>query len=188
MAIWSVRAPKLDPPEALVVGVHLLSKAGGNTEADQLSVAMEVGKELIDVEDEREHRNTVVIGDFNMQPYDEGMTIVTGFHGLMTKALAQLPDRIHRQQPRPRFYNPMWGLFGDRTPGPAGSFYWHSSVLHNTHWQIFDQVLVRSALIDHLNDLRILDDDGNHALVGSGGGPDGNHLSDHLPILARLDV
>lgn len=188
MAVWSVRAPKLDPPEALLAGVHLLSKAGGNSEGDQLSIAMEVGKELVDIEDEHDHRNTVVIGDFNMQPYDPGMTLVTAFHGLMTKALAQKPDREHRDQPRPRFYNPMWGLFGDRTPGPAGSYYWHSSALHNTHWQIFDQVLVRSALIDQLNDLRILDHDGNHTLVGSDGGPDRNYLSDHLPILARFDL
>ncbi len=171
-----------------MVGIHLPSKAGGNDDSDQLSVAMEVSKELADIEDERNHRNTAVIGDFNMQPYDEGMTIVTGFHGLMTKGLANLPDRLHRQQPRRRFYNPMWGLFGDRTPGPAGSFYWHSSVLHNTHWEIFDQVLVRSALIDSLCDLLILDQDGNHTLVGADGGPDTSHLSDHLPILVRLDI
>jgi hypothetical protein len=188
MAVWSIRAPKLSPPEALVAGVHMPSKAGGNTEADQLSVAIEVSKELVDIEDEHNHRNTLVIGDFNMQPYDEGMTMVTGFHGLMTKSLSHLPDRKHRQQLRRRFYNPTWGLFGDRTPGPAGSFYWHSSVLHNTHWELLDQVLVRPALIEHLHDLRILDRDGNHSLVGPEGGPDRDYLSDHLPILARIDL
>jgi len=170
MAIWKLRAPKLQSREALLVGVHLPSKAGGNNETDQASVAMEVIKELASIEDEHNHRNTALVGDFNMQPYDPGMTMVTGFNGLMTRALAELPDRVHRTQARRRFYNPMWGLFGDRTPGPAGSYYWHSSVLHNTHWEMLDQVLLRSPLANHLVDLRVLDNDGNHTLVGRDGG------------------
>ena len=81
MAAWTMPAPKLDPPEVLVVGVHLPSKAGGNQETDQASVAIEVVKELTRVEDHRGHRNTALVGDFNMQPYDAGMTLVTGFSG-----------------------------------------------------------------------------------------------------------
>src|SRR6185503_13231847 len=34
MAIWKLRAPKLQSREALLVGVHLPSKAGGNNETD----------------------------------------------------------------------------------------------------------------------------------------------------------
>lgn len=188
LAAWTLRAPKLNPEEALVVGVHLLSKAGGVSADDQASIAREVIAEMGDVEDDRNHQNTVLVGDFNMHPYDPGMTSVTGVHGLMTRELADLPDRVHRRTPRRRFYNPMWGLLGDRTPGPAGSHYWRSSVLHNTYWSILDQVLIRPALINHLVDLRILDNDGNHGLVGPDGAPDKRYLSDHLPIIVWLDV
>lgn len=188
LAAWTLRAPTLTPPEALVVGVHLPSKAGGFSMTDQASVAMEVIKELTDVEDGREHRNTILIGDFNMRPYDEGMTLVTGFHGLMTKALAGLPDRRHLDQPRRRFYNPMWGLFGDRTAGPAGTYYWRNSAPHNTHWQMLDQVLVRSQMISCLRDLHILDHDGQHALVTRDGLPDVDHSSDHLPLLLQVEI
>ena len=188
LAAWTLAAPRLKPSEVLLAGVHLPSKAGGASEVDQASIVGEVIEELGDLEDLLRHRNTILVGDFNMHPYDPGMTSVTGVHGLMTRKLAELPDRVHRSRPRRRFYNPMWGLFGDRTPGPAGSYYWRSSVLHNPHWAIFDQVLTRPELIDCFMELRILDDDGNHALVGTDGAPDRDHLSDHLPIIFWLDV
>ena len=188
MAIWSIKTPKLNPAEALIAGIHLPSKIGGSNETDQALIAREVIEELVDMEDNCKHRNTIIVGDFNMHPYDPGMTSVTGVHGLMTRELAELPDRRHRDRQWRRFYNPMWGLFGDRTPGPAGSHYWRSSVLHNPYWGMLDQVLVRAPLIERLDDLHILDHDGNHTLVGSDGAPDKGHLSDHLPVLFRLDI
>jgi hypothetical protein len=134
MAVWSILAPSLSPPEILLAGIHLPSKFGGASDTDQFSIAKEVAEELSRFEDRRRHRNTIVVGDFNMQPYDQGMTSVGALHGVMTKKLARLPDRIHRERPRPCFYNPMWGFFGDISPGPAGSYFWDSSQLHNTHW------------------------------------------------------
>ncbi len=188
MAVWSIATSKLRSTEVLLAGVHLPSKSGGAKDTDQASIAREVVEELNDVEDRHNHRSTVVVGDFNMHPYDAGMTSVTSFHGLMTKDLAGLPDRLHRRQPRRRFYNPMWGLFGDRTPGPSGSYYWRASVLHNPYWGMLDQVLLRPMLINSLGALHILDHDGNHTLVGPDGAPDKKHISDHLPILFRLDI
>jgi hypothetical protein len=188
MAVWAIDAPKLTPNQALIGGIHLMSKAGGSKDTDQASVAGEVMAELRDLEDHHGHRNTVLVGDFNMHPYDPGMTSVTGIHGLMTSKLAQLPDRIHRKKARRRFYNPMWGLFGDRTNGPAGSHYWRATVLHNPYWEMLDQVLLRPELIKTLRSLCILDHDGDHSLVAADGAPDKKYLSDHLPILCQLDL
>jgi hypothetical protein len=189
VAIWSLRSEKMKPGgEVLLAGVHLPSKAGGLSAADQLAAAQEVVWEINEVEDRRGHRNTAVVGDFNMHPYDEGMTSVTGFHGLMTRRLAEQPDRVFRKQPRRRFYNPMWGLLGDRTPGPAGSYRWDSSVPHNTHWGMLDQLLLRKDLIGLLSELMVLEHDGTHALLGPDGFPDRTSCSDHLPIAFRLDV
>ncbi len=119
MAVWSTVMPNTTL-EILIAGVHLASKFGGTTETDQALVAGEIIAELNEVEDRHKHRNTVMIGDFNMQPYDPGMTNPIGMHGLMTQKLAERPDRVHRRKLRRSFYNPMWGLFGDRTDGPAG--------------------------------------------------------------------
>lgn len=189
VAGWAVRAPKLTPAaEVLLAGVHLASKVGGLNEADQGGIAEEVIREINEAEDYENHRNTVVVGDFNMYPYDAGMTSVTGFHGLMTRRLAEQPDRIYRKVPRRRFYNPMWGLLGDRTPGPAGSYRWDSSVPHNPHWGMLDQVLLRTAVIDSLRYLGVLGHDGTHTLLDTDGFPDREGMSDHLPVLFRLDV
>jgi len=188
MSLWTLRAPKMKPPEILLAGVHLPSKIGGSDDTDQITIAKEVIEELYDQEDFFNHRNTAMVGDFNMNPYDRGMTSVTGVHGLMTETLARLPDRNHRRRFRRRFYNPMWGLFGDRTPGPAGTYRWRSSVLHNPHWSIFDQVLVRPALVGSLSALQILEHDGKHSLLSPEGIPDKQYVSDHLPILFQLDV
>ncbi|HEY7328913.1 MAG TPA: hypothetical protein VH592_14815, partial [Gemmataceae bacterium] len=123
-----------------------------------------------------------------MNPYDPGMTLVTGIHALMTAQLARMRDRLYRKRRYRRFYNPMWGLFGDRTQGPAGTHYWRSNQPHNTHWAMFDQVLIRPALIDRLSTLEILDHDGKHSLLAADGAPDKGHLSDHLPIHFELDI
>lgn len=82
----------------------------------------------------------------------------------------------------------MWSLFGDRTPGPPGSHYWRSSVLHNPFWGILDQVLVRPAIMERLVDLRILETDGQHSFLAADGTPDKEHMSDHLPVLFRLNI
>ena len=84
MAVWSATMPNTTR-EILIAGVHLVSKFGGTTEADQALVASEIIGELNEVEDRHKHRNTVMIGDFNMQPYDPGMTNPIGLHGLMTQ-------------------------------------------------------------------------------------------------------
>ena len=186
--VWSIRAPKMTPPEVLLAVTHLPAKLGGHTDAGQAKDAGDVSAELADFEDRRNHRNTVFVGDFNMNPFDPGMTLVTGVHGLMTAQLARRSDRKYRNRAYRRFYNPMWGLFGDRTPGPAGTHYWRSSQPHNTHWAMLDQVLVRPALIDKLATLAILDHDGKHSLLAADGAPDKKYLSDHLPIFFTLDV
>ena len=187
MAVWSTVIPNT-AFEILVAGVHLTSKFGGTTEADQTVIASEIIAELNEAEDREQHRNTVMIGDFNMQPYDPGMINLIGMHGLMTQRLADRPDRKYRQKLRRSFYNPMWGLFGDRTTGPPGSHYWEASVLSNTHWGILDQVLLRPGLTEYLKNVVILDSDSHHSLIDGKGIPSSKHLSDHLPVLTVLGV
>ncbi len=56
----------------------------------------------------------------------------------------------------------------------------------NYFWNMYDQVLVRPALIDHLSEVRILDHDGTESLLTPGGLPGRADGSDHLPLLFRL--
>jgi hypothetical protein len=187
-SVWSINPSRIDALEILIAATHLPSKFGGNTELDQALVASDVSAALAKLEDIRNHRRTVLVGDFNMNPYDPGMTHVEGFHGLMTEKLASVADRRYRKGLYRRFYNPMWGFFGDRTTGPAGTHYWWSGAPHSTHWAMFDQVLIRPSLIGALSSLEILAHDGAHSLLESRGYPNKSHLSDHLPILFVLNI
>ncbi len=82
------------------------------------------------------------------------------------------------------FSNPMWGCFGDRTPGPPGTYYYP----RGSYGHLFDQVLLRPALMDALTELRILEDDGVESLLTDRKRPRASQASDHLPILFRLNV
>ena len=88
----------------------------------------------------------------------------------------------------PFFYNPMWGCFGDRTPGPPGSFYLGTSKPVNYFWNIYDQVLLRPGLVDALRDLAILDTDGSESLLTKAGLPQTSGGSDHLPLFFQLNL
>jgi hypothetical protein len=59
------------------------------------------------VEETLVNPRTVLVGDFNMNPFDPGMMGAQGLHGVMTKRVA---GRVARQvdgRPYPFFYNPM---------------------------------------------------------------------------------
>ncbi len=185
MTVWQFRTKSV--PFLLLAVVHLPAKSGGVRESDQHSWAQSLAGEIVDIEEEYRSCDTVLVGDLNMNPFDPGMVSVTGFHGHMTKDLARRADRRHRGKTHRRFYNPMWGLFGDRTPGPAGTYYWDSSVPSNHHWHILDQVLLRPSLMNRLLHLQILDGDGDRTFLKNGA-PSKDLFSDHLPILFQLDV
>jgi endonuclease/exonuclease/phosphatase family metal-dependent hydrolase len=184
-AVWKVAGSNL--PFILLAAAHLPAKTGGVTDTDQQMWARWLADKLSDAEDAQKSRATVLVGDLNMNPSDPGVASATGLQGLMTRDLARKDDRRHHGISFRRFYNPMWGLFGDRTAGPPGTYYWDASVPSNPHWHILDQVLLRPELIDALLELRIVDHDGAESLLEKGV-PRKNDRSDHLPLLFRLDT
>jgi hypothetical protein len=188
MTIWNLVNSDPGRIQTQIAVVHLLSKVGGNQPADQQAVATRIAQEIVEYEDREGCYDTVLLGDLNMNPFEPGMVIVSGLHATMTKRIATLADRKWRGERYRRFYNPMWGLFGDRTPGPAGTHYWESSVTSNQHWHMFDQVLLRPSLIDRLISIEIVDHDGIESLVDEDGSATRAYLSDHLPIHLVLEI
>ena len=184
MAIWHFRTDRSDIPVVQFVYVHLLSKISASDEA-QTANSIAVSGELARYEDKHDCHDTVVIGDMNMNPYDPGLIQISGFHAEMTEELARKP-RKWRGEPYRKFYNPMWGFFGDRTPGPPGSYYYSPSTDDNHKWQILDHVLLRPSLIKCLEQLEILVTDGKEVLTNEDGVPTKEHVSDHLPIFCQL--
>ena len=147
-------------------------------------------KDIIHSETQIGHKKTIIVGDFNMNPFDYGMIAGPAMNSVMTKKIASRGSRTIQKRKFHFFYNPMWGCFGDRSDGLAGTYYYDKSGHVNYYWNIFDQVLLRPELIKFFIDqkLKILISDGNSSLLNSNGIPDCNHFSDHLPILFSLEV
>jgi hypothetical protein len=183
-SVWRLTIPSTTP--ILIALAHWVSKNNSN-ESDQLASATEEMEIIRTAENDAEIQATVLVGDLNMNPYEAGMMSANGVHGMMTIAKTTQNERMVRGRSYQFFYNPMWGLFGDRTPGPPGTYHYNGDMV-TPFWNIFDQVLLRPSLVQSLRELRILDSDGDSSLLTNNGIPDSTNGSDHLPILFRLEI
>lgn len=184
----NVQTPSANSP-ILLIGLHLPSKSFWD-ESDQAVESAVFSNLIKQAEKIVNHQRTLLVGDFNMNPFDRGIVNANGFHGVMSKQIARRKGRIVQGRNYSYFYNPMWGLFGDATPGPPGTYFYSEAGHAGYFWHMFDQVLLRPDLLEsfeHTN-LKILDTDGEVSLVTTDGCPDADKASDHLPLLFQLDV
>jgi len=173
--------------DLLLAVVHLPSRVNFSND-DQMLIAQDLATYIARLEQETEATRTVLVGDFNMNPFDAGMVAAQSFHGMMTKQLAQKGERKVQGKSYRFFYNPMWRFFGDRDDTPSGTYYWQASNPVNQFWNLYDQVLLRPELMHSLRDLKILDSDGEESLLAQGGMPNKTAGSDHLPIYFQLEL
>jgi hypothetical protein len=174
--------------EIILALVHLPSKLHWDDDS-QSAECGELGREISEAEDQAGHIRTVLVGDFNMNPFERGMVETTGLHGTMSRTIAQRQSRIVQDRQYRFFYNPMWSHLGDSRQRAAGSYYYDSAKHVNYFWNTFDQVLIRPDLIGGFDPdrLSILTKVGALDLVRSDGRPDVTKFSDHLPIVFELD-
>lgn len=189
---WSIS--RLFPPNApdiLLVSVHLLSKR--EMEADeQADFCYELARDIREEEDIVGHRRTLVGGDFNLNPFEVDMIGAVQLHAEATRTVVEAREsRKVQGSERFFFYNPMWNFLGDGHNHPGGSYFYEGSRPHRISWNVFDQFLLRPALLPcfELSNLEILTNNGQvsflqeeHRKPGANGG------SDHLPLLLKLDL
>lgn len=173
-------------PELILFAAHLPSKLYTD-ETDRLEDARKLATDVWRMEVQEGHTRAVLVGDLNANPFEAPVAAATGLHGVMTRSVARETVRQIRGQDYSMFYNPMWRVFGDHKPDPPGTYYRRSSNVVNYFWNVYDQVLLRPAVMDWLTDLRVLASDGIDSLLTPGGRPDATNGSDHLPLLFRLD-
>jgi hypothetical protein len=127
----------------------------------------------------------IVLGDFNMNPYDRGMNLAKGLNAMMTRQCIAKGFRTHLTEQYEFYYNPMWSLLGDNSDGPAGTIY-DTSNQGPYGWSMYDQVLINQSIVSMFRDVRILTHAGKSPLVDENGRPDRENASNHLPILVTL--
>jgi hypothetical protein len=82
----------------------------------------------------------------------------------------------------------MWSLLGDESRWPPGTFFRRESAAIGYFWHMFDQVLIRPALLDAFafENMHVLTTTGARDIY------DGEiidaSISDHLPLVVRLST
>lgn len=171
-------------PEFNLMCLHYQSKVNWDF-ADQAAHSTELNSVIKDFESKTNSSLTLVIGDFNMNPFDFGMVQTTGLHAVMSKVVALKKSRTVDGKEYPFFYNPMWSFYGDNGKGKVnGTIYNTLSKPINYFWNIFDQVLVRPDLIEHIdeNKLEIITELNNTLSLLKKTDIVNDTISDHLPI------
>jgi len=172
----------------LIAAVHMPAKPHW-ADSDLSSYAQDIAREVRESEKNAGHSRTVLVGDFNMDPFQDGIVGGLALHGVMDRRIAQRGTRIIAGQQSQYFYNPMWSMMGDMSDGPPGTYYYRRGGRPTCQfWHTFDQALVRPALLGCLPKpgVQVLTHVGGTDLLDANGVPDTTTGSDHLPILVTL--
>lgn len=175
----------------LLIVLHLTSAMFKNEfaraqKANLLSRTIDKLEESCNVEAKRKGEkkySTVVVGDFNLHPFSDGIIGVYGFNAVMDKYRAKKLSRSVDGQQMKFYYNPMWQLMG-KHDGVLGTYYSDSDQEDKSfYWYTFDQILIRPELISGFiwDEFEIIKSIGKKNLIQN------NRIckekySDHLPI------
>jgi hypothetical protein len=186
LTIRALSLPARNP--VILAAVHFPSKLHWDEDSQALE-CVTLSRELRKQEEVEGHCRTIVVGDFNMNPFEPGMVGAIGLHAMMTMRLAERGSRKVRGVEYPFFYNPMWGHFGDLFGTVPGTHYYRGSAQVAYFWNMFDQVLIRPGLTAGFipDELQIVTEVDGTTLLRPDGTPRRDGLSDHLPIRFALD-
>ena len=172
-----------------LVVCHLPSKLN-NSDANQSELTEDI-KEFIDrVEKKSGHHRTIICGDLNMNPFDEGLIKARGLHAVMERNIALKNAAIINGKKYYFFYNPMWSFLGDMGKGKVcGTMYYNSSKPINYYWHLYDQILMRPEMIPFFDDMKldIITEISENKLITSNNIIDSKY-SDHLPLIFKFNI
>lgn len=175
--------------EISLIFCHLGSKINNN-EHQQYSMSIDLKEEIERYEEMYKNENTIICGDFNMNPFEIGMVDSKALHAVMDKNIAKKRCRTVNGKDYKFFYNPMWGCLGDNGKGnyPGTHYYSHSDSMQY-FWNMYDQILIRPSVIEYFNDdkLKIITKGQSYNLLNDKGKIN-DKISDHLPIMFNLNI
>lgn len=166
--------------------VHLNSKIYSDNENYREILIEQLIQEIQIVEKDLKTDNTIIVGDFNLNPYDPSCISARYFHGIPVYEEAKRKTRVVAGCEFSMFYNPMWRLLGNEKQ-PYGTYYHNNNNTINTYWNIYDQVIIRPTLKNRFveKSLKIITETQSKYLLDINGHPDKN-ISDHLPIIFEI--
>lgn len=169
--------------ELLIAGVHLSSQKNKSARTIEAEDVLPLKGAVLDAEKTVGHRRTILLGDFNLDPFAYGLSHPSHLWGAMDRRLVQR----HSAKPT-AFYNPMWSRLGDASEGPAGTYYYDSDNDADHYFHTFDQVLLRPELLPWFEHRRlvVISELNGEPLLSPEGLPLKARMSDHLPVSIEL--
>ena len=125
-----------------------------------------------------------------MNPFEYGVVAADGLHALNDRGIVKKGFRNVEGKKRRFFYNPMWNYLGDVVQTPPGTYYFNSGKNINFYWYMFDQILIRTELLDAfgIESIKIITEVSGSSLLDNSGKPNIREGSDHLPVILKLDL
>lgn len=160
----------------LIVLVHYPSKMH-MSDPDQKSFASKQSAIIEGMENRLGTKNTIVVGDFNINPHEDAMLAADGMNAVCCSNIAKKESRKVNGSEYRFFFNPMWRFYTKESGVGHGTYYRNPKGYKSVYWNILDQAIFRPQLIDEV-DVEIID---QYKIPGE---PDRSLLSiaDHLPI------
>lgn len=169
----------------LVFIVHLPSKM--HYEKDAIFSSTQMINEIKRVEGLFDTSKSLVIGDFNVNPFESAMVNYDCFNAVMSVDIAEKKYREIASERYAYFYNPMWSFFGDLSSYSPGTYlYKTKSYDNNFGWNMLDQVIMKPDLIPYFDkkSIKIINDYGVNQLKLS---KSSIKCSDHYPIFCNFN-
>jgi len=178
--------------EHLITITHFPSKINWSKPGDHLTLCSELKNDIEEEERNYETKHSIVVGDFNMNPFEEGLVNSGGLHNTNNKEIALTISRNIQKRQYNYFYNPMWNFFGDNSRGKVSGTHFYNTYSHtNYFWNIYDQVMIRPDLLESFeeNHLDIISEIGEIELLKyvNGYSRVNKDYSDHLPLKFKLN-
>ncbi|MBK9284037.1 MAG: endonuclease/exonuclease/phosphatase family protein [Sphingobacteriaceae bacterium] len=169
--------------------VHFHSKNNWSHISQALE-CVNLSQDISKIESLTKCNNTLLIGDFNMNPFDFGMVSSNGLNAI--SSLEYVTDNpIGRKVDGSHYrflYNPMWNFFGDQSK-PMATYYYRSSGHVSHEYHILDQIILSGTMKQYLtsNCVQIVTKIGGINLAAIYDRPN-EIYSDHFPIKIKLKI
>lgn len=135
-------------------------------------------------------RSTIVLGDFNANPFERSVVGVGGLHAIGVRSVRERTSRKVAGLDRDFFYNPMWRLYGHGADAGSASFHLEGYNAYELIWHMLDQVVIRPESVAWFPEdrLQIVSHVGRQPLTRESGIPNKDFASDHLPIIFEWNL
>jgi len=179
--------------------LHLPSKLTATTSEKRSFTVRNILREIDKVEGQLGCSDTILVGDFNMNPFEDGMVQPDCFNAAMCRTIASANTRsvngsgMGKSIDYKYFYNPRWSFMGDLSKYTPGTYYFYGNDYENHYrWNMLDQILIRPSLIGNLveSSLEIIDKDINGvSLINETNKTRvSSQQCDHLPVFFTMNL